>query len=194
MGVCGSKDFAADKPTPTYSSPDAPPSRKPAPVPLDSLAPPPLNSHLSVRSMSTVNTLASIEAEMDEMLQTSERAVELILAAQQSRAQVPVELRGSLCTLHGSANKMLATRIDAIMTGDLVSGKDEARASRKALVRQCEQLIERVEAQIKSVDALKSGSSASIGDGSKEADAGTDSARLFAATSAGIQVPAEDRA
>ena len=53
------------------------------------------------------------------------------------------------------ANKLLATRIDAILTGDLVSGKDDARAKRKALIQKVEKLIETVEGQVKRFDQMR---------------------------------------
>ena len=45
----------------------------------------------------------------------------------------------------GNANRLLATRIDAILTGELISGRDDARAKRKALIKQVEKLIEKLE-------------------------------------------------
>ena len=51
----------------------------------------------------------------------------LVMVVRQSRAacaasfiaqQVPVGMRNELSQLHGNANKLLATRIDAILTGD----------------------------------------------------------------------------
>jgi len=45
------------------------------------------------------------------------------------------KLRNDLAQLHGNLNKLLATKLDAILTGDLNSGKDDARAKRKELIR-----------------------------------------------------------
>ena len=60
--------------------------------------------------------------------------------------------------MHGSANKLLAARLDAIVLGDLTTGKEEARAKRKALVAAAESLIERTEQQIQKIDVRKSSS------------------------------------
>lgn len=96
--------------------------------------------------------------------------------------------------LHGNANKLLATKIDAILTsappppphqqrqlssavershththrhddslsearralaGELISGRDDARAKRKALIKVVEKLIETVEDQVKRFDKLR---------------------------------------
>lgn len=131
------------------------PSTLPLAAAGQSMAKPELASLLSTRSLSTVHTLTNLERDMEEMRTTSQAAAQQIEAASSGGALIPVSLRGDLCTLHGSANKMLATRIDAIMTSDLISGKEEARAKRKALVTQAEHLIETVEAQILAVDQLK---------------------------------------
>ena len=64
-------------------------------------------------------------------------------------------MRTELAITHGAANKLLASRIDAIVTSDLTTAKDEARAKRKALVATAEALIERVEEQIKQIDRRK---------------------------------------
>ena len=69
--------------------------------------------------------------------------------------QLDPKMRNELAQLHGNANKLLATRIDAILTGDLVSGKDDARAKRKALIQKVEKLIETVEGQVKRFDQMR---------------------------------------
>ena len=45
----------------------------------------------------------------------------------------------------GNANRLLATRLDAILTSELTSGRDAARAKRKVLIGQSEALIDRCE-------------------------------------------------
>ena len=42
------------------------------------------------------------------------------------------------------------------IAGELISGRDDARAKRKSLIKQVEKLIETVEGQVKRVDKLKS--------------------------------------
>ena len=140
------------------------------PIPAEK---PMLQSQLSTRSLGTVSTLLELEAELKEMQATHMAAADGIAAASQGGPPVPLSLRGELCSLHGSANKMLATRVDAIMTGDLMSGKDEARARRKALVLETERLIEQLEVQIKEIDGLKTeGSSIVEGSAANVAEAG----------------------
>ena len=41
------------------------------------------------------------------------------------------------------------------IAGELISGRDDARAKRKSLIKQVEKLIETVEGQVKRVDKLK---------------------------------------
>ena len=72
-----------------------------------------------------------------------------MLAAAEGGAALPPALRGQLAQLHGNLNKILATRIDALSTVDITSGKDAARARRKALVLRSEELIETVEIQVR---------------------------------------------
>ena len=65
------------------------------------------------------------------------------------------DLRNELAQLHGNANKLLATKLDAILTGELRSGKEEARAKRKQLIGMTETLIDRVEGLVKAYDKTK---------------------------------------
>jgi len=74
---------------------------------------------------------------------------------QNTPGQFDAGLRNELAQLHGNANKLLATRIDAILTSELISGRDDARAIRKQLIKDVEKLIDKVEDQVKRVDRLK---------------------------------------
>lgn len=82
-------------------------------------------------------------------------AAESTLSGATLASELDPKLRNELAQLHGNANKLLATRIDAILTGDLVSGKDDARAKRKALIQKVEKLIETVEGQVKRFDQMR---------------------------------------
>ena len=68
---------------------------------------------------------------------------------------LPVGMRNRLAQLHGDANSLLATKIDAILTSELNSGKADARAMRKQLIVTVEALIEKLEALVKRFDQLK---------------------------------------
>lgn len=50
---------------------------------------------------------------------------------------------------------MPLTRVPRARSGELISGRDDARAKRKALIKEVEQLIEKVESQIKRIDKMK---------------------------------------
>ena len=89
------------------------------------------------------------------MIRQSEDAQVAIDSTTHEQAAQLGALRGELAQLHGSANKLLATRIDAILTSELISGRDDARAKRKALIKQVEKLIEKCESQIKRYDKLR---------------------------------------
>ena len=107
----------------------------------------------SVRSQHTVDTLQQIEDELAAMKLKCDEA-DGILDNPPSDG-LPPQLRNTLAQMHGDANKLLATRIDAILTGELNSGKDDARAKRKQLSGVTEGLIDRVEGQVKKFDKLK---------------------------------------
>jgi len=120
------------------------------------LAQPPhgrLDRQYSIRSSATVHTLEDIEQEVNVMSKRVEE-VEGILQTTPPD-QFEAGLRGELAQLHGNANKLLATRIDAILTSELISGRDDARAIRKQLIKDVEKLIDKVEEQVKRVDKLK---------------------------------------
>ena len=101
-----------------------------------------------------VETLDGLEAELVEMQAVSDAAADALAG---SHTGLPVGLRSELASLHGDANKLLATRLDAIVTAELTTGRDEARAKRKALVAATEVLIERTEQHIKQIDSAKAG-------------------------------------
>jgi len=109
----------------------------------------------SVRSQETVDTLQQIELELNSMKLQADDA-EGVLKDPPSDG-LPPQLRNTLAQLHGDANKLLATRIDAILTSDLSIGKDDARAKRKQLIGVTEGLIDRLEGQVKLFDKLKKG-------------------------------------
>ena len=147
-------------------SPPPPASADPAPADTerdDTVAPlPPAESaaaeakpaaaqpRISIKSLQTSGELDRLELELQSMQCVSDAAEASLV-----RGEVPLALRGELAQLHGSLNKLLATRLDAILTGDLTSGREEARARRKSLIVRCESLIECVEFQIGRIDALK---------------------------------------
>lgn len=105
---------------------------------------------LTSRSLEMVETLETLESEIQEMQARSNAADDAL-----EKGEIPIGMRSDLAALHGSANKLLATRLDAIVTADLTTGRDEARAKRKALVAASEALIERTEQQVVRIDRLK---------------------------------------
>lgn len=107
------------------------------------------DKRLSEASAKATTELDRIAEQLHGMQIKSDDA-ELLLC--DDRAELPLTLRNELCQLHGNANKLIATRLDAILTGDLHSGRDDARAMRKQLIFQAEALIERVEKQVKQLD------------------------------------------
>ena len=119
-----------------------------------SMDPPPprhLERLYSTASYNTVQTLQTIELQVVDM-ERQAKEYEALLSG--PAEEIPAGTRNKLAQLHGDTNKLLATKLDAILTGDLNSGKDDARATRKKLTAQMEALIEKVEALVKKHDQL----------------------------------------
>jgi hypothetical protein len=93
--------------------------------------------------------LDAIAQKLQQLKAVSDRAGSVLADA---RADIPTGLRSELSQLHGHANSLLATRLDAILTGELHSGRDQARARRKELIRAAEALIEKIEQQVRTID------------------------------------------
>jgi len=110
---------------------------------------PALGRVLSNKSMTVSTDLDGIAQELRQLTSVSKRADAVLSDA---HAEIPTGLRNDLSQLHGHANSLLATRLDAILTGELHSGRDQARARRKDLIRAAEALIERIEQQVRTID------------------------------------------
>jgi len=126
-----------------------------APVPVDVAVPSPpvLSRTLSSDSQAVMTALDSIDEQMQTMQKMSDAAEATLERA--GASDLNLELRSQLGQLHGNVNTLLATRIDALLVGALVSGRDAARLKRKALIKQAECLIERTESQVKRFDELR---------------------------------------
>ena len=82
---------------------------------------------MSVASQDLLSTLDQFADELTALQEICRRATEAIEAG-----TIGAGLRNELSQCHGDANKLLATRIDAVVTGDLTSGRDDARKKRKS--------------------------------------------------------------
>ena len=162
MEGSGASAAPAESPAaPELVLPAANQTSPPVIAPLDTSVPVPperrLERQYSVRSTEVVGTLAQIELEVSAM-ETQLSEADVILAACKPGEEPDPQLRNDLAQLHGNANKLLATRIDAILTSELISGRDDARAKRKALIKVVEKLIDNAERHVKKYDALKKAS------------------------------------
>lgn len=117
----GLRSFAPGPPQQSQQPPPSqPPPAQPPPAqpPLSQQQVPPprrLNRELSIASTLTHETLEQIELEVLAMQRTCD-AAEQTLSKIATSDQLEPGLRNSLAQLHGNANKLLATRIDAILT------------------------------------------------------------------------------
>lgn len=131
------------------------PSEGTSPVSAGSMAPPKLDRKFSKLSQQTVDTLEGLEAQIKAMTVSADDAEKEVTNASAGAGELRPDLRNELAQLHGNANKLLATKLDAILTGELNSGKDEARAKRKQLIGVTETLIDRVEGLVKAYDQTR---------------------------------------
>jgi len=141
------------------ATPSQPPAVQAAvndmPAPAAQQPPPPnrLDRQYSTASWNTVSTLQQLELEVEAMeKQTTDHEDTLDNPPPDG---LPLGMRNQMAQLHGDFNKLLATRLDAILTGELTSGKDDARAKRKALIKKVEGHIEKVESLVKRYDAAR---------------------------------------
>ena len=86
-----------------------------------------LERQYSVASRQTVETLESMEAEVLLMEQQLEEATKVLQT--QPPDQWQPQMRNDLAQLHGNANRLLATKIDAILTGGSSSCRAPAVAA-----------------------------------------------------------------
>tara|TARA_B110001452_G_scaffold82210_1_gene67221 strand:+ start:150 stop:815 length:666 start_codon:yes stop_codon:yes gene_type:complete len=157
------------------------PTESTSPVSAGSKAPPKLDRKFSTLSQQTVDTLETLEAQIKVMsvsaddaekaraaaaspvtasplptsLTNTRLSIQEVATASAGAGELRPDLRNELAQLHGNANKLLATKLDAILTGELNSGKDEARAKRKQLIGVTETLIDRVEGLVKAYDQTR---------------------------------------
>ena len=98
----------------------------------------------SSKSVRAVSTLEDINSQMNVVEGTID---ELIAQANAEGAgkDVLVRVKNSLALLHGKAETLLYKHVDTVITGELKSGKADARALRKSLVRRANNIIESVD-------------------------------------------------
>lgn len=87
-----------------------------------------LERQYSIASQKTVGLLDQIKFDLLDLQQRLSRA-EAEIEAPPPTDGLPAALRGELAKLHGDANKLLATRIDAILTGAHVSFEPSVAAA-----------------------------------------------------------------
>ena len=127
MGCGGSKDSPADE-----NAEAAPPKRpkiNTAGAPQETLEPAEAEIPMRYRGFSVVSAskLVSLDAMEEELaaMEAESAAAEDHLS--RSEASLPVGLRTELSLLHGNANKLLATKVDAVLTGAQSPGPTLAR-------------------------------------------------------------------
>ena len=92
----------------------------------EALPPGRLERQYSIASQKTVSVLDQLKLDVFDLQQRAVRA-DAIMSKPPAEG-LPAKVRGDLAQLHGDANKILATRIDAILTGAQRRGPRIARA------------------------------------------------------------------
>jgi len=131
---------ASSAPTPDNTAPDQ--------------TPPKLGRTYSAGSLAVFDTLDSLDEKVFSLQGTVDQAWASLEATSSAEA-LDLSIRSRLGQVHGDANSMLTTKIDAILIGDLTSGKDFARARRKRLIQQVEALIEQTEEGARRFDDIR---------------------------------------
>jgi len=108
-----------------------------------------------------MDALQTIDDELQKMQHSSDAAEATLEASASDASILDLGLRSQLAALHGNINSLVATRIDALLVGDLITGKETARCRRKSLIKRAENLIERVEGQVSRFDGIRSGAMSS---------------------------------
>jgi hypothetical protein len=118
---------------------------------------------LSVLSAEALDTLQSLTQKVEGFARQIQEAAQ-VTAGASSPADVPrlQVLCGSLAQVNGSIDKLQCVGVDAVMTGPLSSGKEEAKEKRKALNRRIQVLQKNALLAYKdleqTIESLKAGS------------------------------------
>ena len=131
-------------------------------------APPGLKKFYSMRSKMALDDLNHVRNGLETLSQAASEVLAEVEAAAKEGRSVDAAVRDVLAQLHGDCMRLVSTGgallstgaeattpLDAIHTGELESGKDDARAERKVLVNRAEALASKVEALIGKIDAQK---------------------------------------
>ena len=89
----------------------------------------------SVASQHTVDTLEGLDMQLKNMQLDLDRSADAIGAP--PGTGLDPKLRNDLAQLHGNLNKLLATKLDAILTGDLNSGRMTRERSARSSSEKC---------------------------------------------------------
>ena len=105
----------------------------------------------SIASSSALDSLMGIEQQLDRAEVTLSRDIEVLRRLTFGQL---VDFKAEIAQLHGSLEKLQFTRIDAVMTGGLTSGRDTARARRKAANKRCSALVHKASELFATLTAL----------------------------------------
>jgi hypothetical protein len=94
---------------------------------------------LSTASNAALNQLASFELTLGG-LESDVARISLSLSSDAGDDELG-PLRADIAATHGAVEKLQMNNLDSVMTGHLVSGKDDAKGARKSLTQRAEALV-----------------------------------------------------
>ena len=133
-------------------------------------APPPVHRRYSADSQAALNELAAISDEAGRLQGLSEKAEAQLRLAERYGEELDRSLRSSLAQLYGDATRLVERGLDSIQTVDLVSGRQDAREARKALVGRLEDLAMRAKSQLERCDKLMDAQHSALANDAEELD------------------------
>merc|ERR1719291_1162336 len=95
--------------------------------------------------MASAQVLNTLDSSNDDLAAIESRVDEIALAMHQEGAAL-AELRTELSRLESNATQLESAGVDHVHTGELQSGKQKARDSKKDMLQRLETLMARIEA------------------------------------------------
>ena len=124
----------------------------------------------SANSQAALNELAAISDEAGRLQGRSETAEAQLRLAERYGEELDRSLRSSLAQLYGDATRLVERGLDSIQTVDLVSGRQDAREARKALVGRLEDLALRAKSQLERCERLMDAQHSALANDAEELD------------------------
>ncbi|GMI11725.1 hypothetical protein TrLO_g5507 [Triparma laevis f. longispina] len=115
-------------------------------------APPNMQRRQTVQSAAALSKLAVLDTEISQF-EASYSNFSSVLSSSTSTIEQLTQTRNECRQWSGNLEKFQYVKVDSIITAELSTGKDEAKAKRKELNKHCEELRSTMEAFVSSIEA-----------------------------------------